>query len=45
MGSTDNLVQACKTCNSSRGDKGVFEWLGLKEKDNLHRLVAVILNS
>ena len=21
-------------------DKGVFEWLGLKEKDRLHRLVA-----
>jgi hypothetical protein len=38
--SSDNLVQACKTCNSSRGDKGVFEWLGLKEKDRLHRLVA-----
>jgi hypothetical protein len=38
--SADNLVQACKTCNSSRGDKGVFEWLGLKEKDKLHRLVA-----
>jgi len=36
----DNLVLACKTCNSSKGDKGVFEWLGLKKKDNLHRLVA-----
>jgi hypothetical protein len=38
--SADNLVLACKSCNSSRGDKGVFEWLGLKRKDNLHRLVA-----
>jgi hypothetical protein len=38
--SADNLVLACKSCNSSRGDKGVFEWLGLKKKDNLHRLVA-----
>ena len=38
--SPDNLVLACRSCNSSRGDKGVFEWLGLKEKDNLHRLVA-----
>lgn len=36
----DNLVLACKSCNSSRGDKGVFEWLGLKRKDSLHRLVA-----
>lgn len=38
--SPDNLVQACTSCNSSRRDKGVFEWLGLKEKDKLHRLVA-----
>ena len=38
--SADNLVITCKSCNSSRGDKGVFEWLGLKKKDNLHRLVA-----
>ena len=22
------------------GEKGIFEWLGLKEKDKLHRLVA-----
>ncbi len=38
--SADNLVLACRSCNSSRGDKGVFEWLGLKKKDKLHRLVA-----
>ena len=38
--SADNMVLSCKSCNSSRGDKGVFEWLGLKKKDNLHRLVA-----
>jgi hypothetical protein len=38
--SSDNLVLACKSCNSSRGDRGVFEWLGLKAKDKLHRLVA-----
>jgi len=38
--SSDNLVLACKKCNSSKGEKGVFEWLGLKEKDDLHRLVA-----
>ena len=38
--SSDNLVMACRECNSSKGDKGVFEWLGLKKKDNLHRLVA-----
>src|SRR3990172_8813321 len=38
--SADNLVLACQSCNSSRGDKGIFEWLGLKKKDNLHPLVA-----
>ena len=38
--SADNLVLACQSCNSSRRDKGIFEWLGLKKKDDLHRLVA-----
>jgi hypothetical protein len=38
--SADNMVLACKACNAARGDKGIFEWLGLKEKDKLHRLVA-----
>jgi CRISPR/Cas system Type II protein with McrA/HNH and RuvC-like nuclease domain len=38
--SADNLVLACASCNSSKGDKGIFEWLGLEKKDNLHRLVA-----
>ncbi len=38
--SADNLVLACHSCNSARGDKGIFEWLGLKRKDDLHRLVA-----
>jgi hypothetical protein len=37
---SDNAVLACKSCNASKGDKGIFEWLGLKEKDKLHRLVA-----
>jgi hypothetical protein len=36
----DNLVLSCKSCNSSRGEKGVFEWLGLIRKEALHRLVA-----
>jgi len=38
--SADNVVLACQSCNTSRGEKGVFEWLGLKDKDKLHRLVA-----
>ena len=31
--SADNLVLACQPCNTSRGEKGVFEWLGLKENE------------
>ncbi len=38
--SADNVALACQLCNTSRGEKGIFEWLGLKEKDKLHRLVA-----
>jgi hypothetical protein len=38
--SADNVVLACQSCNISRGEKGIFEWFGLKEKDKLHRLVA-----
>ncbi len=37
---SDNMVHSCQSCNISRGDKGIFEWLGLKKKDDLHRLVA-----
>jgi hypothetical protein len=38
--SADNTVWSCSSCNASRGDRGVFQWLELKRKDNLHRLVA-----
>jgi len=38
--SADNVVWSCSHCNISRGNKGVFQWLGLKKKDDLHRLVA-----
>ena len=38
--SADNLVLSCASCNASRNDRGIFEWLGLKEKDNIPRLVA-----
>ncbi len=40
LDSADNTVWSCSTCNASRGDQGVFQWLGLKRKDGLHRLVA-----
>ena len=36
----DNMVLSCRTCNASRGKRGIFEWLGLERKDRLHRLVA-----
>ncbi len=36
----NNMVWSCQTCNVSRCDKGIYEWLGLKKKDHLHRLVA-----
>lgn len=36
----DNVVWTCGQCNQSRNNRGVFAWLGLKEKDHLHRLVA-----
>ncbi|MFA6356463.1 MAG: HNH endonuclease signature motif containing protein [Candidatus Omnitrophota bacterium] len=38
--SADNSVLSCPACNASRNDRGVFQWLGLKKKDGLHRLVA-----
>jgi hypothetical protein len=28
LGSADNCVCACRSCNSSKGDKDVFEWYG-----------------
>ena len=37
---SDNLVWSCGTCNSSRGNKGIYRWLGLKKKDDIPRLVA-----
>lgn len=35
---TDNVVRVCKSCNSSKGGKRLYEWKGLKEKDNHHRI-------
>jgi len=36
----ENMVWSCQKCNTTRGNKGIYEWLGLEEKDNLHRIVA-----
>jgi hypothetical protein len=35
----DNAVLACRSCNSSKGDKGVFEWFGLDRRNELPRVV------
>ena len=34
----DNVVRVCKTCNSSKGGKRLYEWKGLDNKDNHHRI-------
>jgi hypothetical protein len=36
--SGDNAVMACRTCNSSKGDKGVYEWFGLEGRDAVPRV-------
>jgi hypothetical protein len=35
----DNAVMACKSCNSSKSDKGVYEWFSVQKKDELPRIV------
>lgn len=35
-----NHAQACKQCNSSKGNKGLYEWYGIDRKDELPRIVA-----
>ncbi len=37
---SDNVVQACKHCNSSKSDKGVYEWFKLDKKDKVPRVVV-----
>lgn len=34
----DNVVRVCKTCNSSKGKKRLYEWKGLENKDHHHRI-------
>jgi len=35
----ENQVLACRSCNSSKGKKGLYEWLGSDQKDDLSRIV------
>ncbi len=37
--SVDNCVWACKNCNSSKGDRDIFEWYGKKRIDKIPNLV------
>ncbi len=34
----DNVVRVCQACNSSKGAEGLYEWKGLQEKNNHHRI-------
>ncbi|MBI4590655.1 MAG: HNH endonuclease [Candidatus Rokubacteria bacterium] len=34
----DNVVQACRRCNSSKGDKGVYEWFELDRRYEVPRV-------
>lgn len=34
----DNAVKVCKTCNSSKGGKRLYEWFGYAEKDKIPRI-------
>lgn len=36
----DNLILCCKSCNSSKGSKCLYEWFGLENKDKIPRIVA-----
>jgi HNH endonuclease len=35
---SDNVVMVCKSCNSSKGGKRLYEWRGLDAKDTHHRI-------
>lgn len=34
----DNVVRVCRSCNSGKGAKGLYEWKGLEAKNNHHRV-------
>jgi hypothetical protein len=40
LSSPDNAVLACPDCRAARGDKGIFQWLGLEKKDGLDPYIA-----
>lgn len=34
----DNAIKVCKKCNSSKGGKRLYEWIGLAHKDEVPRI-------
>lgn len=34
----DNAIKICQSCNSSKGKKKLYEWKGLKHKDEIARI-------
>jgi len=34
----DNVIRVCKRCNSSKGNKRLYEWIGLRNKDRVPRI-------
>jgi hypothetical protein len=38
LDSSDNCVCACKSCNSSKGNRDVFEWYGPERLDDIPKL-------
>jgi hypothetical protein len=38
LDSSDNCVCACRKCNSSKGDRDVFEWYGSERLDDIPKL-------
>ena len=34
----ENVVRVCKSCNSSKGGKRLYEWMGYKYRDDVNRI-------
>lgn len=34
----DNAIRVCRQCNLNKRDKRLYEWIGLKNKDNIPRI-------
>jgi len=38
LDSSDHFVYACQSCNSSKGDRDIFEWYGPERVDDIPKL-------